>query len=98
MIMLLYRTAASYYIDEKTGDTSWDRFMKSEGPVSMALVCFLSLSQSFIYFKLAQLVYILPEQYKWNLVAAQAWAGIFITLLFLMMEAIWVVFLHFYDP
>ena len=42
----------------------------------VTLICLISVTQSFIQFKLSQLVYILPEKYKWNMVAAQASGGI----------------------
>ena len=42
----------------------------------VVLICFVSVSQSFLQFKLSQLVYILPENYKWSMVAAQASGGI----------------------
>ena len=55
----------------------------------VTLICLISVTQSFIQFKLSQLVYILPEKYKWNMVAAQASGGIFIAVFDTFLRGTW---------
>ena len=80
--MLWLRFAVSFLVGKNSFDekTHWSRFEDCEGFIGLSLIFLISLAQSFVNFKLAQLVYILPEKYKWTLVAAQACAGIFVAL------------------
>ena len=48
--------------------------------ISLVLLVLISLGQSYVNFKLSQLVYILPRHYKWILFKALAFAGIFVSL------------------
>ena len=79
--MLWLRFCVSYYA-ENSSDSSYIQenmawFDKLSMWSGVAFICIISVSQSFLQFKLSQLVYILPEKYKWNMVAAQAAGGIF---------------------
>ena len=55
----------------------------------VVLICFVSVSQSFLQFKLSQLVYILPENYKWSMVKAQASGGIVTAVFASFLQALW---------
>ena len=67
--MLFLRAVMCYFVEHYTmaNEFVWINFQLYMG---VGLISMISLSQCFVNFKLAQLVYILPEKFKWSMVAA----------------------------
>ena len=91
--MLWLRFCVDYYAENNKENSyiqenmAW--FDKLNLWSGVAFVCLISVSQSFILFKLSQLVYILPEKYRWNMVAAQASGGIFTAAFDSVVRGLW---------
>ena len=75
----------------------WEWYQDNEVWMGIGLLCLISATQTFVNFKLGQLIYILPEHFKWNMVAAQAMAGIFVAVYDCGSIGLWHLVLNYHD-